>query len=31
LRELEPYFAATDDDAVHAAFLAVARAESPSP
>ncbi len=31
LVELAPYFETTDDDSVHAAFLAVARAESPSP
>ncbi len=31
LRELEPYFTADGDDAVHAAFLAVARADAPRP
>ena len=31
LIELGPYFETTDDDTVHAAFLAVARADSPSP
>ncbi len=31
LRELEPYFTADGDDAIHAAFLAVARADAPRP
>lgn len=31
LAELAPYLTATDDDAVHAAFLTVARAETPAP
>jgi hypothetical protein len=30
LAELGPYFGAADDDSVHAAFLAVARAEAAS-
>ena len=29
LRELEPYFTADGDDAIHAAFLVVARADAP--
>ena len=31
LRELGPYFTADGDDAIHAAFLAVARADAPRP